>query len=200
MPDGDVTELIVEETSDVVTTNVEETPDVVNATGNKKSDIATTKKFTFILNDNDFNSLVEKAFSSVKNDEILCYKFPHTLTENQRKIIHERAETLNLVTKSQENRFRVLYLSKIVDDIKSSSQPTLRNKIGLELQAATNIPLPRSQVIDEVLNSQNQIQSIGEIECEVCHKIGFKKGTSIRMHIMKAHPDKYKEMKQDGLL
>ena len=51
------------------------------------------------------------------------------------------------------------YLSKIDDVINFSSQPTLRNKAGLELQAATNIPLSRSQVIDEVLNFQTQIQT-----------------------------------------
>ena len=73
------------------------------------------------------------------------------------------------ILKSKGNRFRGLNLSKIDDVIKSSSQHTLRNKEGLELQAATNIPFPRSQVIDEMLNSQTQIQTqtLGEIECEI---------------------------------
>ncbi len=63
----------------------------------------------------------------------------------------------------------MLYLLKINVVIKSSSQNKLRNKAGLELQAATNIPLPRSQVIDEVLNSQIQIQTqtLSETECEI---------------------------------
>ena len=62
----------------------------------------------------------------------------------------------------------MLYLSKIDDVIKSSSQPTLRNKAGLELQAATNIPLPRYHVIDEVLNSQTQIQTQTLSEIDFC--------------------------------
>ncbi len=70
------------------------------------------------------------------------------------------------ISKIQGN---VFYLSKIDDVIESSSQPTLRNKAGLELKAAANIPSTRSQVMDEVLNSQTQIktQTFIEIECEI---------------------------------
>ena len=66
------------------------------------------------------------------------------------------------ILESQENRFWVLYLSKIDDVIKYSSQA------GLELPTATNIQLPRSQVIDEVLNSQTQIQTQTLSEIDFC--------------------------------
>ncbi len=57
----------------------------------------------------------------------------------------------------------MLYLSKIDDVFKYSSQA------GSELPTAANIPLPRFQVIDEVLNSHPQIQTqtLGDIECEI---------------------------------
>jgi hypothetical protein len=66
----------------------------------------------FILDDADFENLVEESFTKIISNEVEAVKFSHNLTVKQREFIHKKAQDLSLSTKSEGTRYRVLYLFK----------------------------------------------------------------------------------------
>jgi hypothetical protein len=57
----------------------------------------------------DFDIIIKKAFEQVQNGEVDQFKFPSTLSSDQRKVIHEKAEAFDLFTVSQGTRYRCIY-------------------------------------------------------------------------------------------
>jgi hypothetical protein len=57
------------------------------------------RNFQFILNNFDFENLVEDSFKKIINNEVETVKFPLTLTVKQRELIHKKAEDFSLSTK-----------------------------------------------------------------------------------------------------
>jgi hypothetical protein len=52
------------------------------------------RNFQFILNNTDFENLVEESFKKIINNEVETVKFPHTLTVKQREFIHKKPKIL----------------------------------------------------------------------------------------------------------
>ena len=75
-----------------------------------QAQVSSTKKYNFLLNEADFEKLVEDSFMKIINGELEKIKFPHTLSVQQKKIVHPRAENCGINTKSDGTRYRVLYL------------------------------------------------------------------------------------------
>ena len=128
-----------------------------------------TKKFQFVLSDSDFERLVVESFAKLLNDEETMIKFPHTLTVKQREIIHEKALMNGLNSKSEGTRFRVLYLFK---DNREVEKQTERQIVSSQLQEATNVPLPNSQEVADVISQPlTEVGSKSKIPCHVCGKL-----------------------------
>ena len=91
---------------------------------------------------------MEESLKKIINNEVETVKFPHTLTVKQREFIHKKAEDLSLSTKSEGTRYRVVYLFKDVNVYDNKRKAQL---ISSQLQEATNLELPNSQNVAEVI-------------------------------------------------
>jgi hypothetical protein len=102
--------------------------------------------------------------------EVETVKFPHTLTVNASLFI--KKEDLSLSTKSEGTRYRVVYLFKDVNVYDNKRKAQL---ISSQLQEATNLELPNSQNVAEVIaqpaQSSNETATERKVECPVCKKL-----------------------------
>jgi len=147
-----------------------------------------TKKFQFVMS--DFERLVVDSFAKLLNDEV---KFPHTLTVKQREIINEKAIMNGLNSKSEGTRYRVLYLFK--DSRVVETQPEQRQIVSTQLQEATNLKLPNSQEVADVISQPStEVGSQSKIPCPVCGKL-YSIGQGLRTHMSRMHKNEFKEMK-----
>ena len=186
-----VTQACMEKTS--VEEDLVEKPLVSEEVAEKEDVTQTvTKKFQFVLSDSDFERLVVESFAKLLNDEETMIKFPHTLTVKQREIIHEKALMNGLNSKSEGTRFRVLYLFK---DNREVEKQTERQIVSSQLQEATNVPLPNSQEVADVISQPlTEMGSQSKIPCPVCGKL-YAISQGLRTHMSRMHKNEFKEMK-----
>jgi len=148
-----------------------------------------------ILNDADFENSVEESFAKIISNEVETVKFPHTLTVKQREFIHKKAEDCSLSTKSEGTRYRVVYLFRDKNLYENKRKPQL---ISSQLQKATNLGLPNSQTVAEVIaqpvQSSNEASSQQKVECPVCKKL-CAPGQGLRTHMSRMHKNEFKELK-----
>ena len=90
----------------------DQSEDLASQNSSAQAQVSSTKKYNFLLNEPDFEKLVEDSFMKIINGELEKIKFPHTLSVQQKKIVHPRAENCGINTKSDGTRYRVLYLFK----------------------------------------------------------------------------------------
>ena len=93
----------------------------------------------FILNDADFENLVEESFTKIISNEVETVKFPHTLTIKHREFIHKKTEDCSLSTKSEGTRNRVVYLFREVmaQPVQSSNEASSQQKVECPVQNVT---------------------------------------------------------------
>ena len=138
---------------------------------------------------------MEDSFTKIINNEVETVKFLHTFTVKQREFIHKKAEDLSLSTKSEGTRYRVVYLFKDVNVYGNKRKAQL---ISSQLQEATNLELPNSQNVAEVIaqpaQSSNETATQQKVECPVCKKL-CAAGQGIRTHMSRMHKNEFKELK-----
>ena len=143
------------------------------------------------MNEADFEKWVEDSFMKIINGELETIKFPHTLSIQQREIIHHRAENCGLNTKSDGTRYRVLYLFKENREVQKQSSTQI---ISSQLQEASNVPLPSSQEVASVVSQPLATNTQSKVPCFVCGKL-YAIGQGIRTHMSRMHKNEFKELK-----
>ena len=81
-------------------------------------------------------------------------KFPSTLSAEQRKIVHERAESCGLFTQSQGTRYRCVYLHKNNSEILVTTSISYKTATQT-LETKTNSPIELLHV-DDVIKSKDE--------------------------------------------
>ena len=98
-----------------------------------------------------------------------------------------------LNSKSEGTRYRVLYLFK--DSRVVETQPEQRQIVSTQLQEATNLKLPNSQEVADVISQPStEVGSQSKIPCPVCCKL-YSIGQGLRTHMSRMHKNEFKEMK-----
>ena len=128
----------------------------------------------------DFENMLENALYKLESGEIESFKFPGTLSTEQREIIHKRGAEKCIFTESTGTFPRCVTISKLQKSIASTQ--TSRSQVRSQIEQNSNIEIPNSQHIHEVISQVIE----GEWTCEDCGQI-CKSNQGLKVHIAAKH-------------
>jgi hypothetical protein len=123
--------------------------------------------------------MTENAFSKIANGEIESFKFPGTLSKEQREIIHHRGAEKGLFTESTGTYPRCVTISKMP---LSANTTTSRGQVGSQIEKQINLEIPNNQHVQEVVSQVIE----GEWTCENCGQI-CKSAQGLKVHLAAKH-------------
>ena len=105
-----------------------------------------------------------------------------TLSAEQRKIVHERAESCGLLTQSQGTRYRCIYLYKNKSEIPVTTSISYKTA-SQTLVTIANRPIEQHQNVDDVIKSKEE-KIIEGIACTIegCEKV-CKSEQGLKVHL-----------------
>jgi hypothetical protein len=172
---GSETTQVTEESITQVTEENEATESEVNEPEAKKP----ARSYSFLVSANDFEHMLENAFNKLENGEVESFKFPGTLSKEQREIIHQRGAEKGIFTESSGTFPRCVTIAKMP---LSANTTTSRGQVRSQIVKESNLEIPNHQHVQEVISQVIE----GEWTCENCGQI-CKSAQGLKVHIAAKH-------------